>query len=215
MARVPDDLDDEIRALYAGDPTAFVAGRTALAKANKERAAEIKALRKPEKRAWMLDKAVAEDPKAAKALADAADAVGAAQEKGGDLRAATIAMRDAVRALAGRTPDPATATGDLVAVVADPASLDLLLAGRLVEVPEGGGFGPLPTGPLPERAPPEPEPDPEEERRRKEAAAALVKAEKARDKAAAALEKAEAARDRAATALEEAEAAVDEARSRV
>jgi len=148
---VPDAVDDAIRALYAGDHADFVKTRAALAKEHKDRAAEIKALRKPERRAWALDRAAAEDPEALDALVRAAQGVADAQEGGGDLRAATTALRDAVRSLASKAPDPGAATADLVAVVADPEALDALVAGRLVAVPESGGFGPVPSGPPPPR----------------------------------------------------------------
>jgi hypothetical protein len=203
---VADDLDDAIRALYAGDPAEFVQGRTALAKAHKDQAAEIKALRKPDKRAWALDRAAADDPEALQQLVAAAEAVAQAQETGGDLRSATSGLRDAVKALAARTPDHGTATADLVAVVADPDALDALVAGRLVSVPEAGGFGPLPTGPPAKDADAARRRQDEEER--KAAAAARKAAEQ--DVAAA-----EAALADAVRARDEAQATVDAAEERL
>ena len=210
---MPDDVDDAIRALYAGDHADFVKGRATLAKEHKERAAELKALRKPERRAWTLDRAASEDPDALARFVAAAGAVADAQERGGDLRAATTALRDAVRALAARTPDPGVATADLVAVVADPDALDALRAGRLVAIPEAGGFGPLPAGPAPARpAGDDPAGDAAERKAERARQAALAKARKAAEKEVAA---AEAALDKAARAREAAEQAEREAAERL
>ena len=205
---MPDAVDDAIRALYAGAPADFVKGRAALAKEHKDRAAELKALRKPERRAWALDRAAAEDPKALDQLVAAAAAVADAQESGGDLRAATTALRDALRSLAGRTKDPGAATADLVAVVADPDALDALRAGRLVAVPEGGGFGPLPAGDAPARPPKD-----DAAARRRAAAAERKRAEEARKAAEKARKEAEQKLAAAEAELAKAQRGVDAARA--
>src|SRR5919202_1156757 len=76
-----DDADD----LYGLALDAFVPDRDALAKrlrADGDRAAadEVKALRKPSVAAWAVNQAVRSQPKAARALWDAGDALIAAQD---------------------------------------------------------------------------------------------------------------------------------------
>lgn len=208
------DLDAEIRSLYAGDPGDFVKGRDALAKqlrADKraDDAKAVKALRKPSKLAAILDRAVAEHPDAATAFAAAAAAAGKAQEHGGDLRAATTALRAAVRDLAAATPDPGGATAALVAIVADPDALEALLDCRLVDVPETGGFGPLPLA-VADAPAKRSDDDAEARRREKERQAELARRRK---EAEAALRTAEQARDAAAEKLAAAESAVADARA--
>jgi hypothetical protein len=198
-------LDDDIRDLYAGDFASFVKRRDELAKQlraedRRDDAATVKALRKPEKLAGELDHAAAANTKAVAALLDAAKAAGDAQAKGGDMRAATAGLRDAVRTLAAATSDPAAATSALVAVVADPDALDALAGGRLVSVPEGGGFGPLPTGPVPARPS-----KPEDDSKRREAEAEVEEAEAGYEEAAAAMAAATRARKDAESAEREAE----------
>ena len=150
------------------------------------------------------------------ALVAAAQAVAEAQEGGGDLRAATTGLRDAVRALAARTPDHGAATADLVAVVADPDALDALTAGRLVSVPEAGGFGPLPTTEAPakddaaERKRREDEERKAAEAARKEAEQAVAAAEKVLADAIKRRDAAQVAVDDAEKQLADAQAALDD-----
>src|ERR671939_245892 len=102
-----DDADD----LYGLALDAFVPERDALAKrlrsdGRRAEADEVKALRKPSVAAWAVNQVVRSQPKAARALWDAGDALIAAQEAllegRGDaaaLRAAVEAEREAVDAL--------------------------------------------------------------------------------------------------------------------
>ncbi len=98
-----------------------------------------------------LNAGAAADPSAVDDLAAAVDAVGQAQEGGGDVRAALADLRTAERvvteaavaAVAGddRPPDASTLGAAVRAVLADPDALAALRAGRLADVPGGGGFG--------------------------------------------------------------------------
>jgi hypothetical protein len=156
-----DDVDAAVAALYAGPPDEFVAGRDALvrslrAAARRDDAAAVKALRRPKAVARALNAARRHDPAAVADLVRAADAVGHAQQGGGDVRTALDALRAAERAVTdaalaatagGERGVDAAATGAAVrAVLADPDALAALHAGRLVEVPAGGGFATFDAG---------------------------------------------------------------------
>src|SRR4051795_1382837 len=115
-----DDADN----LYGLPLEQFVPQRDALAKrlrADKRRedAAEVKALRKPSVAAWAVNQAVRSQPKAARALWDAGDALIAAQEDllsgRGDaaaLRAAAEDERSALDEVVGAGRGLATRPGD-------------------------------------------------------------------------------------------------------
>src|ERR671933_2786782 len=104
-----DDADD----LYGLALDEFVPERDALAKrlraeGRREEAAEVKALRKPSVAAWAVNQAVRSQPKAARTLWQAGDALIAAQEdllagrgEAAALRAAAEAERVALDELTG------------------------------------------------------------------------------------------------------------------
>jgi hypothetical protein len=151
----PSELDAQITALYRVPLDEFISRRDALAKAlraskRKEDADRVKALRKPGRAAWVLDQVVFEEPACVEALADAIAEAQDAHADAADARAAQENVRAAVRAVAdagaraairGRQPIDA---GALVAaeraVIGDADAFAALRAGRLVDVPEGGGL---------------------------------------------------------------------------
>jgi hypothetical protein len=150
------DLDEQVAQVYGGPLDEFVAARDALARelraaGDKQRAAEVKALRKPRALAWALDAAGLAAPDAVADLAAAAGAVGAAQAGNGDVRAAVADLRAAERRVVeaaaaaaerhGQRVDPAALGGAVRAVIADPGALADLRAGRLVDTPDAGGLG--------------------------------------------------------------------------
>lgn len=161
------DLDEALDALYATPPEDFTAARNGLAKAlraagRKDEAAEVTALRKPNRLVWALDQlALDDDP----TLAPLLEAVEVVRNGGGDdLKAVVADLREAVavaaRSAAGRL-DPKRPTdrpelaAALNAVVADADGAALLAAGRLLEVPapDAFGLGPSLPAPAPKRKP--------------------------------------------------------------
>ena len=149
------DLDDRVAAVYGGPLASFVAERDALARelrsaGRRDEAAQVKKLRKPKLVAWALDAGARADPGALAALVDAVDGL-RGPRAGADVRAAIAALRaaegpvvDAAAEAAGdhdQTVDRATLAAAVRAVVGDPEGLAALRAGRLVDVPAGGGLG--------------------------------------------------------------------------
>ena len=149
-------IDTRIAEIYGGPLDEFVTARDALARelraaGDKDRAAEVKALRKPRALAWALDAAGLAAPDAVTDLAAAAEAVGAAQSGNGDIREAMADLRaaegrvvDAAVGAAegyGQRVDRAALGGAVRAVIADPDTLADLRAGRLVDTPDAGGLG--------------------------------------------------------------------------
>jgi hypothetical protein len=166
----PNDLETAILAVYQGPFEEFVSRRDALAKelrAAKRRddADRVKALRKPSRTAWVLDTAVHEDPAAIEQLVQAINAAQTVQS-GADLRAAMETIRAAVRAVAavgarvairaGQPVDANVLSMALHAVIGETKAFEELCAGRLVDVPDGGGLDILTA--LPTLAPPPPRP---------------------------------------------------------
>ncbi len=226
------DLDEALDALFATPPEDFTAARNGLAKAlkaagRKDEAAEVTALRKPNRLVWALDQLALDDDPTLPPLLEAVDLVRVGG--GDDLKAAVGALRDAVataaRSAAGRL-DPKRPTdrpelaAALNAVVADADGAELLAAGRLLEVPamDAFGLGPSLPAPAPKKKPaPKAKPKPKAasqdaaappvdqlavrraEKRRKEAA-------KADDSAQRALARAEKALDAEVKALKDADA---------
>jgi hypothetical protein len=150
----PNELETALVTVYRGPLEEFVARRDALAKqlrAAKRRddADRVKALRKPSRTAWVLDTIVHEDPAAIEQLVEAINAAQAVQS-GADLRAAMDAIRAAVRAVAavgarvairaGQPVDANVLAMALHAVIGETKAFDDLRAGRLVDVPDGGGL---------------------------------------------------------------------------
>ena len=149
------DLDDRVAAVYGGPLAAFVAERDALARelrsaGRRDEAAQVKKLRKPKLVAWALDAGAHADPGALAALVSAVDGLRGGQA-GGDVRAAITALRaaegpvvDAAAEAAGDHDQPVgrtTLAAAVRAVVGDPEALVALRAGRLADVPTGGGLG--------------------------------------------------------------------------
>jgi hypothetical protein len=238
------ELATAILDVYQAPFEEFVSRRDALAKRlraekRREDAALVKALRKPSRMAWVLDRVVGEGPESIDRLADAI----AAAQTSADLRAALEMVKEAVRAVAavaarvavraGHPIEPNAISMAVHAVIGDASAFAELRAGRLVDVPEGGGLDLLnaltPQPPsastnVPAKASPKaspkpslraPEP-PKEDPRVALAAAAraeLLRAEKSLDAARERLEEAtHSVRDMKAT-LEEAEHAVRRAQS--
>jgi hypothetical protein len=157
---------DDAEALYGLPLDAFVPERDALAKrlrAEKRRdeADEIKALRKPSVAAWAVNQAVRSQPKVARALWDAGDALVAAQEDllGGrgdaaGLRAAAEGERAALDALLDAARGLLTSEGrdlgegtiervreTLHAAAIDPAAREDVAAGRATRERAHSGLG--------------------------------------------------------------------------
>jgi hypothetical protein len=150
------DVDARVAELYGGPLDGFTAGRDALARelraaGRRDEAAEVKALRKPRAVAWALDAGALATPGAVEALAAAVESMSGGQPGGGDVRAAIAAVRAAEGDLVaaahaaasdhGRPVDRAALAAAVRAIVADPASLAALKAGRLEDTPASGGLG--------------------------------------------------------------------------
>ena len=150
----PSELETAILAVYRGPLEEFVSRRDALAKQlraakRREDADRVKALRKPSRTAWVLDHIVYEDPASIEQLAAAIDA-GQSVQSAADVRLALETVRAAVRAVAAAGARVAIRAGQPIdanalvpavhAVMGDASAFDDLRAGRLVEVPEGGGL---------------------------------------------------------------------------
>ena len=96
--------------------------------------------------AWTLDGVVHEDPKSIERLAAA---IGEAQT-GADLRAALEAVKEAVRAVAavgarvatraGHPIEPNALASAVHAIIGDATAFAEFRAGRLIDVPQGGGL---------------------------------------------------------------------------
>jgi hypothetical protein len=151
------ELEAAIIAVYRGPLEAFVSRRDALAKQlraakRREDADRVKQLRKPSRLAWVLDNIVDEDGASIEQLTAAIrDA-----QRGTDLRAALETVKTAVRDVAAAGARVAIRAGQPIeaqtietavhAVIGDASALEALVAGRLVEVPEGGGLEMLTVG---------------------------------------------------------------------
>ena len=148
------ELETALVAVYRGPLDEFVSRRDALAKqlrAAKRRddADRVKALRKPSRTAWVLDNVVHEDPLVLEQLASAISAVQAVRS-GADLRVALDNVRTAIRDVAaagarvstgvGQPIDASTLVTAVHAVIGETSAFSDLRAGRLVDVPDGGGL---------------------------------------------------------------------------
>jgi hypothetical protein len=173
----PSELETALVAVYRGPLDEFISRRDALAKqlrADKRRedADRIKALRKPSRTAWVLDNIVHEDPTVLDQLAAAINAAQTVQS-GPDLRTALETVRAAVRAVAASGARVAIRAGQpmeanvlvnaVQAVIGDRRAFSDLRAGRLIDVPDGGGLDILTAIPTiaaspPSIAPPAPKP---------------------------------------------------------
>jgi len=175
---IPGELETAILAVYRGPLEEFVSRRDALVKqlrADKRRedADRVKALRKPSRTAWVLDTIAHEDPASIERLAAAINAA----QTGADLRTVMETVKAAIRDVAaagartsiraGQPIEPNALTTALHAVIGDASAFGDLRAGRLAEVPEGGGLDiltattintPAPSPPPASTAPPSIEP---------------------------------------------------------
>ncbi len=160
-------LDDRIDELYAMPPEEFIAARNALATelkaAGDERAAEVKALRRPSVAAWAVNSLAREEPTRLNELVEAGRAMRTAQGKllkgrgAEDLeeaagrrrrlvvelaRRAGALLRDAGRPSSATLLDAVEAT--LLATATDEVAAKHVLHGRLEkELPTPAGFGGL------------------------------------------------------------------------
>jgi len=145
------DLATAIVAVYRAPLEDFIRRRDELAKqlrAEKRRddAAFVKALRKPSRIAWTLDGIVHEDPASIDRLGNAISEA----QTGADLRTALEGVKEAVRAVAAAGArvavraehpiEPNVLVAAVQAIIGDESAFAELRAGRLVDVPEGGGL---------------------------------------------------------------------------
>jgi hypothetical protein len=147
----PIDLETAIVAVYRGPLDEFVTRRDALVKQlraakRREDADRVKLLRKPSRMAWVLDNIVHEDAASIEQLVAAMSEA----QRGADLRSAMETVKTAVRAVAAAGARVAIRAGQPIeanaiatavhAVMGDASAFGEMRAGRLVEVPEGGGL---------------------------------------------------------------------------
>ena len=150
----PTELETALLAVYRGPLEEFVSRRDALVKQlraakRREDADRVKAARKPSRTAWILDSVVHEDPSVVEQLSAA---ITAAQtvHSGADLRAAMDNVRAAIRDVAaagarvairaGQPIDASALVTAVHAVIGETSAFSELRAGRLVDVPDGGGL---------------------------------------------------------------------------
>jgi hypothetical protein len=216
-----------IDALHAGPLADFIRSRDALAKAlrangDREAASAVKALRKPSRPAWALNRIVHQEPDRLAMLDAAVAGIVDAHAGRGDVRAAMATLREAVRTFAGlaaaESPndtgglDVGVLSNAILAVLASPTSYDEFRNGRITEIPEAGGLDFLAS--LPVRAKLEVSSAGTAARPRVDPAEAAAAREQA-ERAAAALASARTAADAAATALAESDTEVATAQENV
>ena len=236
------ELETAVVAVYRGPLEEFISRRDALAKElraakRREDADRVKALRKPSRTAWVLDNIVHEDPLV---LDQLTAAIGAAQtvHSGADLRAALDNVRTAIRDVAaagarvairaGQPIDASALVTAVHAVIGETSAFNDLRAGRLVEVPAGGGLDILsaitisvpsppsvaPSQPIaaPIPAPPNAAPSAESARQAEQKAARAIAAARADlQRAEASLAAAREQSERAAQSVRETQATLDTA----
>ena len=156
MTQPPEELELEaaLLAVYRGPLEEFVSRRDALVKQlraakRREDADRIKALRKPSRTAWILDSIAHEDPAVLEQLSAAIHAAQTVQS-GAALRSAMDNVRAAIRDVAAagarvairadQPIDPSTLVSAVHAVIGETSAFSDLRAGRLVDVPAGGGL---------------------------------------------------------------------------
>jgi len=236
------ELETAVVAVYRGPLEEFISRRDALAKElraakRREDADRVKALRKPSRTAWVLDNIVHEDTSV---LDQLTAAIRAAQtvHSGADLRAALDNVRTAIRDVAaagarvairaGQPIDASALVTAVHAVIGETSAFNDLRAGRLVEVPAGGGLDILsaitisvpsppsvaPSQPIaaPIPAPPNAAPSAESARQAEQKAARAIAAARADlQRAEASLATAREQSDRAAQSVRETQATLDAA----
>jgi exonuclease VII small subunit len=233
------ELETALLAVYRGPLEGFVSRRDALVKQlraakRREDADRVKALRKPSRTAWILDSVVHEDPSVVEQLSRSINAAQTAQS-GAEMRATMDNVRAAIREVAAAGSriairadhpiDPSALVLAMHAVIGEMSAFDDLRAGRLVDVPDGGGLDILsaiainvpaspPVAPASKSTPvPVPEPPNVEA-----AAEALARAAREAELAIAAraeLERAEASLEHASEQSERAERAVRDAQAKL
>jgi hypothetical protein len=234
--------DDVVDELYAAPLDEFIARRTALSKELKadgraDEAAEVAAARKPSVPLWTVNQLARRNKPAVKKLVDSSDALRKALGKGDHDAFATAQkaqndalrkLRDAARSLLGKATDPVLerVVSTFRTASVDEELRDVLVAGRLTEEPEPGGFDALSSlsfapGGAPKRAQTPKDDSDGRTERVKQATAALQEAkveQRAREREARdaerAAEKARKAADGATAAVAEAEEALTAARRR-
>jgi hypothetical protein len=130
--------------LYGLPREEFVAARDKLAKSQPALADRIRKLRKPTVTAWQANHLARTRSKDVAALVDIGKKMRAAQQglHGSELRELSARRADALDRLVGRLPDAAADLRQLLErSIAEPTAAEDLLAGRLVTMPEGGGWG--------------------------------------------------------------------------
>jgi len=148
------ELEAAMLAVYRGPLEEFVSRRDALVKQlraakRREDADRVKAVRKPSRTAWVLDNIVHEDPLVLEQLSATISAAQTVQS-GADMRAAMENVRSAIRDVAaagarvairaGQPIDASTLVTAVHAVIGETSAFSDLRAGRLVDVPDGGGL---------------------------------------------------------------------------
>ena len=218
--------------LYRLAPEDFTAARDGAAKqarsdGDRERAATLKALRRPTVSAWLLNTLVHSEPQLVEQLLELGP--GLAQAQAGRDAAALRALGEQRRQLVGAVVDRAVTLADrtvtaavrdevastLEAALADPASADAVRSGRLVRALSYAGFGEVDLVEAVAPAstpPPAPEQRDHQAQRLAEAEAAALAAAGRLDDAVRACRDAERARDAAALAEQDRAAEVERLR---
>ncbi|HEY2057142.1 MAG TPA: hypothetical protein VGH57_02120 [Amycolatopsis sp.] len=241
------DFDTVAEALYSGEPGEFVAARTAAARdataaGDRELAARIRALRKPTRAAFVINRLARDGAASLTELAALGQRLREAHTNlaGAELRDLAHRRNELVRRIMADAPNLSDAVAreveeTLEAMVADPSVAELALAGRLTSMAQQdadqwlslpvssvASKKPAPTKAVPKKAasPSVERKKAEEDRqaRERERAQAHARREEQRRKAAAAQrERAEAARTliRAEHAAEQADARVTDLRTRL
>jgi hypothetical protein len=156
---------DRIARLYSLPLDRFTAERNALAaelksEGDPEAAAEVRALRKPSRTGWAVNRLVAEEPDLVEALLGAggelrqAHSQAATGRGASELRAAADSERQAVERLLARAPaalgaEPGPALREAIrntlhAASSDDEARELVSAGRVLDEMRAIGLGPVP-----------------------------------------------------------------------
>lgn len=145
------DLASAVAPIYQAPLEDFISRRDALVKQLRAEkrpadAALVKALRKPSRMAWALDAVIHEDPSSIERLSAAITEA----QTGVDLRTALETVKEAVRAVAavgaraavrtGNPIEPSALAAAVYAIIGDATAFAELSAGRLIDVPPGGGL---------------------------------------------------------------------------
>jgi hypothetical protein len=141
--------------LYRAPLEEFISRRDALvrqlrAEKRRDEATQAKALRKPNRTAWVLDQVAFDDDAPIEQLATAIVGAQTQSGQGGSLRQALQDVQAAVRGVAhagarvairaGHPIDASALVGAVLAVMGDANAFAQMRAGRLVDIPEGGGL---------------------------------------------------------------------------